>query len=137
LFSVWAGYAAVDILLKYSSSLGLQFAVTLNLTFIAAFILSIAYIAITQPNWQPKNIFTGLFLGVLNFANIALCQSTYDFQRNASHCFCGMNILVVVLLFLVAWCYLKNVKSLYLDWIDLWCGCSPVFSQSNDVKRFG
>jgi hypothetical protein len=41
-------YAVVDILLKYSSSLGLQFAVTLNLTFIAAFILSIAYIAITQ-----------------------------------------------------------------------------------------
>jgi hypothetical protein len=66
LFSVWAGYAAIDVLLKYSSSLGLQFAVTLNLTFIAAFILSIAYIAITQPNWQPKNIFMGLFLGVLN-----------------------------------------------------------------------
>ena len=39
LFCVWAGYAAVDILLKYSSSLGLQFAVTLNLTFIMAFVL--------------------------------------------------------------------------------------------------
>ena len=36
---MWAGYAAVDILLKYSSSLGLQFAVTLNLTFIMAFVL--------------------------------------------------------------------------------------------------
>ena len=39
LFCVWAGSAAVDILLKYSSSLGLQFAVTLNLTFIMAFVL--------------------------------------------------------------------------------------------------
>ena len=72
LFCVWAGYAAVDILLKYSSSLGLQFAVTLNLIFIVAFVLSIAYLAITQPNWQPKNIFAGLVLGAINFANIAL-----------------------------------------------------------------
>ena len=72
LFTVWVGYAAVDILLKYSSNLGLQIAVTLNLAFITAFIISIIYLAITQPNWQPKNIAMGLILGGLNFANIAL-----------------------------------------------------------------
>jgi hypothetical protein len=34
LIGVWFGYALVDILLKYTSSLGLQFSVTLNLIFI-------------------------------------------------------------------------------------------------------
>ncbi len=42
--SVWFGYAAVDVLLKYTSSLGLQFTLTLNLIFITAFILSIVYL---------------------------------------------------------------------------------------------
>ena len=42
--SVWFGYAAVDILLKYTSSLGLQFTLTLNLIFITAFVLSIIYL---------------------------------------------------------------------------------------------
>ena len=44
LMSVWFGYAAVDILLKYTSSLGLQFTLTLNLIFITAFVLSIIYL---------------------------------------------------------------------------------------------
>ena len=42
--SVWFGYAAVDILLKCTSSLGLQFTLTLNLIFITAFVLSIIYL---------------------------------------------------------------------------------------------
>ena len=98
LFSVWAGYAAIDVLLKYSSSLGLQSAVTLNLAFIGAFILSIIYLAVTQPNWQPKNIFTGLILGGLNFANIALYVKAHMiFKETPAIVFAGMNILVVVL----------------------------------------
>ena len=44
LMSVWFGYAAVDVLLKYTSSLGLQFTLTLNLIFITAFVLSIIYL---------------------------------------------------------------------------------------------
>lgn len=98
LFSVWAGYAAIDVLLKYSSSLGLQSAVTLNLAFIGAFILSIIYLAVTQPNWQPKNIFTGLILGGLNFVNIALYVKAHMiFKETPAIVFAGMNILVVVL----------------------------------------
>jgi len=98
LFSVWAGYAAIDVLLKYSSSLGLQSAVTLNLAFIGAFILAIIYLAVTQPNWQPKNIFTGLILGGLNFANIALYVKAHMiFKETPAIVFAGMNILVVVL----------------------------------------
>lgn len=69
--SVWFGYAAVDILLKYTSSLGLQFTLTLNLIFITAFVLSIIYL-IFQKNsaWHFKNTFAGLMLGVLNFQTL-------------------------------------------------------------------
>lgn len=48
LLSVWCGYAAVDVLLKYTSSLGLQFTLTLNLIFITAFILSISYLLLQK-----------------------------------------------------------------------------------------
>lgn len=126
LFSVWAGYAAVDILLKYSSSLGLQFAVTLNLTFIAAFILSIAYIAISQPNWQPKNIFSGLFLGVLNFANIALYVKAHMiFKETPAIVFAGMNILVVILGVLSGVILFKERLKAY-TWIGLISGVVAV-----------
>lgn len=126
LFSVWAGYAAVDILLKYSSSLGLQFAVTLNLTFIAAFVLSIAYISITQSNWQPKNIFTGLFLGVLNFANIALYVKAHMlFKETPAIVFAGMNILVVVLGVLSGVVLFKERLQAY-SWIGLVSGIVAV-----------
>lgn len=126
LFSVWAGYAAIDVLLKYSSSLGLQSAVTLNLTFIGAFILSIAYIAITQPNWQPKNIFTGLVLGVLNFANIALYVKAHMlFKETPAIVFAGMNILVVVLGVLSGVIFFKERLQAY-TWIGLVSGIVAV-----------
>ena len=126
LFSVWAGYAAIDVLLKYSSSLGLQFAVTLNLTFITAFILSIIYIAITQPNWQPKNIFMGLCLGVLNFANIALYVKAHMiFKETPANVFDGMNILVVILGVLSGVILFKERLKTY-TWIGLISGIVSV-----------
>ncbi|MEB6666988.1 MULTISPECIES: EamA family transporter [Acinetobacter] len=126
LFSVWAGYAAIDVLLKYSSSLGLQSAVTLNLAFIGAFILSIAYIAVTQPNWQPKNIFTGLVLGVLNFANIALYVKAHMmFKETPAIVFAGMNILVVVLGVLSGVIFFKERLQAY-TWIGLVSGIVAV-----------
>ena len=126
LFSVWAGYAAIDVLLKYSSSLGLQSAVTLNLAFIGAFILSIAYIAITQPNWQPKNIFTGLVLGVLNFANITLYVKAHMmFKETPAIVFAGMNILVVVLGVLSGVIFFKERLQAY-TWIGLVSGIVAV-----------
>lgn len=126
LFSVWAGYAAVDILLKYSSNLGLQSAVTLNLAFIGAFIFSIAYIAITQPHWQPKNIFTGLVLGGLNFANIALYVKAHMiFKETPAIVFAGMNILVVVLGVLSGVMFFKERLQAY-TWIGLVSGIVAV-----------
>lgn len=126
LFCVWAGYAAVDILLKYSSNLGLQFAVTLNLTFIVAFILSMIYLAITQPNWQPKNIFAGLILGALNFANIALYVKAHMiFKETPAIVFAGMNILVVVLGVLGGMILFKERLQVY-TWFGLMCGIIAV-----------
>ncbi len=39
---VWLGYALIDVLLKYTTGLGLQFAVALNLMFVCAFVLAMA-----------------------------------------------------------------------------------------------
>lgn len=126
LSTVWVGYAAVDILLKYSSNLGLQFAVTLNLAFITAFIISIIYLAITQPNWQPKNIAMGLILGGLNFANIALyIKAHMIFKDTPSIVFAGMNILVVVLGVLSGVLLFKERLKAY-TWIGLICGVVAV-----------
>ncbi|NHC03982.1 DMT family transporter [Acinetobacter sp. 187] len=97
LLVVWGGYALVDILLKYTTSLGLQFAVSLNLMFIFAFLLSMAYLSIRKTEWNKKNILAGLSLGVLNFANIALYVKAHMLLKDSpAIVFAGMNILVVV-----------------------------------------
>ncbi|WP_010111513.1 DMT family transporter [Acinetobacter sp. P8-3-8] len=97
LLSVWVGYAIVDILLKYTTSLGLQFPVILTLMFICAFILSIVYLLIQKAQWSIKNIIAGLLLGLLNFANIALYVKAHILLKDSpAIVFAGMNILVVL-----------------------------------------
>jgi drug/metabolite transporter (DMT)-like permease len=97
LFSVWFGYALVDILLKYTTSLGMQFAVSLNLMFIFSFILSIAYLSVRKTKWNKNNILAGVSLGVLNFANIALYVKAHMLLKDSpAVVFAGMNILVVI-----------------------------------------
>lgn len=95
---VWFGYALIDVLLKYTTGLGLQFAVALNLMFICAFILSLAYIAMTTKTiGNRKNILAGMGLGLLNFANIALYVKAHILLKDTpAIVFAGMNILVVV-----------------------------------------
>ncbi|UUS59643.1 MULTISPECIES: EamA family transporter [Acinetobacter] len=99
LLSVWAGYALIDVLLKFASGLGMQFAVTLNLVFICAFILSSIYNIVQHGSLgQTKNILAGLGLGLLNFANIALYVKAHMLLKDTpAIVFAGMNILVVVL----------------------------------------
>ncbi|NUF44591.1 DMT family transporter [Acinetobacter pittii] len=99
LMSVWFGYAAVDILLKYTSSLGLQFTLALNLIFIMAFVLSIIYLLLQKkPAWHFKNTLAGLMLGVLNFSNIALYVKAHILLKDSpAIVFASMNILVVLL----------------------------------------
>ena len=97
LLSVWVGYAIVDILLKYTTSLGLQFPVILTLMFICAFIVSIIYLLIQKAQWKIKNIVAGLLLGFLNFANIALYVKAHILLKDSpAIVFAGMNILVVL-----------------------------------------
>lgn len=97
LFMVWLGYALVDVLLKYSTSLGLKFAVSLNLMFVFAFILSIGFLVLKKTVWTFQNFLAGLCLGVLNFANIALYVKAHMLLKDSpAIVFVGMNILVVV-----------------------------------------
>lgn len=99
LLSVWAGYALIDVLLKFASGLDMQFAVTLNLVFICSFLLSSIYNIVQHGSLgQTKNILAGLGLGLLNFANIALYVKAHMLLKDTpAIVFAGMNILVVVL----------------------------------------
>ena len=98
LLLVWVGYALVDVLLKYTTGLGLQFSVALNLMFICAFVLSLVFIRVRYQTWgSARNVLAGLMLGVLNFANIALYVKAHILLKDSpAIVFAGMNILVVV-----------------------------------------
>ena len=95
---VWVGYALIDVLLKYTTSLGLQFAVALNLMFICALIISMGYLLFKYKSLGSiQNIGAGLLLGVLNFANIAFYVKAHMLLKDSpAIVFAGMNILVVV-----------------------------------------
>lgn len=98
LIGVWAGYALIDILLKYTSSLGLKLPMTLNLVFIMAFVFSFVYAYVfAKQNMQIKNVLGGLLLGGFNFANIALYVQAHVLLKDSpAIVFAGMNLLVVV-----------------------------------------
>ncbi|WP_288409763.1 EamA family transporter [Acinetobacter soli] len=98
LVGVWAGYALIDILLKYTSSLGLKLPMTLNLVFIMAFVFSFVYVYVfAKQNMQIKNVLGGLLLGGFNFANIALYVQAHVLLKDSpAIVFAGMNLLVVV-----------------------------------------
>ena len=95
---VWVGYALIDVLLKYTTSLGLQFAVALNLMFVSAMIISMGYLLLKYKNLGSiQTIGAGLLLGVLNFANIAFYVKAHMLLKDSpAIVFAGMNILVVV-----------------------------------------
>lgn len=99
LLLVWMGYALVDVLLKYTTGLGVQLSVALNLMFICAFIISLSFIRLRYKTWGSlNNIGAGLILGCLNFANIALYVKAHMLLKDSpAIVFAGMNILVVVL----------------------------------------
>lgn len=98
LLMVWVGYAVVDTLLKYTSSMGLKFAATLQLSFIFALVLSILALVLLRTRWQLKAAVLGLVMGVINFANIALyVRAHQSLSDSPAVVFAGMNILVVVL----------------------------------------
>ncbi|SDB87220.1 DMT family transporter [Acinetobacter boissieri] len=99
LVAVWVGYALVDILLKYNSRLGLGFAISLNLIFVFAGMLSLlaTFIKAKKQLLKWQNICAGLIVGMLNFANIALYVNAHRALHDSpAIVFASMNILVVV-----------------------------------------
>lgn len=105
LMLVWGGYALIDVLLKYTTGLGVQFTVALNLMFICAFILALLYSLIRLKTLgDGRNIVAGLLLGLLNFANIALYVKAHILLKDSpAIVFAGMNMLVVILGVFAGW----------------------------------
>lgn len=99
LLVVWLGYALIDVLLKYTTSLGLQFSLALNLIFICAWLFASTYISLSKKHqWNRPSILAGLGLGIVNFANIALYVKAHMlFKATPALVFAGMNLLVVLL----------------------------------------
>ena len=113
LASVWVGYALIDILLKYNSSLGQQFALSLNLMFMLAGITSAVFVSLSKQQWQAKNFPAGMLLGVLNFANIALYVQAHQLLKDApAVVFVVMNVSVVTLGVLSGLLYFKEKPNL-------------------------
>lgn len=101
LLAVWAGYAAVDVLLKYISTLGYSTSIALCASFGIA-LLGLCLWQAIQRQWkpllQPRHIGLGLMLGTLNFCNIWFyIKAHQQLASNPAIVFASMNILVVVL----------------------------------------
>ena len=108
LLCVWVGYATVDVLLKYNSSLGQNFATSLNLIFLGACIVTLMSTIIKkQPLFNQKTIGLGLGVGILNFLNIALYVIAHRFNA-PSTVFLTMNLSVVILGTVVGIFYFKE-----------------------------
>ena len=101
LLTVWAGYAAVDVLLKYISSLSYSTSTALFASFAIALLLLLAWQAVQRqfkPLLQPRHAVLGLLLGTLNFCNIWFYIKTHQqLASNPAIIFASMNILVVIL----------------------------------------
>lgn len=102
LLLVWAGYAGVDILLKYVSTLGYSSATALFCSFaIALLVLTIKQlfsVRAIQRMMDVKHALLGLLLGVLNFFNIWFyIRAHQQLADNPAIVFASMNILVVLL----------------------------------------
>lgn len=100
LLAVWVGYALVDILLKYNARLGGGFAISLNLIFIFAGVLSLlaTLLKAKEQLLKPNNMSAGVIIGGLNFANIAFYVNAHRALHDSpAIVFASMNILVVIL----------------------------------------
>ena len=99
---VLMGYASVDVLLKRLSAAGTPFAASLQVAFVAAFVVMLA--VQMQRAWRGRIALTGaalasgLLLGTLNFANIMFYVKAHRaLPENPAVVFSMMNIGVVLL----------------------------------------
>lgn len=96
ILSVWIGYAVIDLLFKYTSGLGLQFAMSLNAIFICSAILCLITSLFQSQALTLKTLLAGVILGALNFANIAFYLHAHrQLSDSPALVFASMNIMVV------------------------------------------
>jgi len=102
LLTVWAGFAAVDVMLKQIAAAGTPFAASLQVSFVLAFLGMAAWQVArawrgTAP-WTWRSLAAGLLLGALNFGNIVFYVSAHRaLPSQPAVVFASMNIGVVVL----------------------------------------
>lgn len=99
---VLVGYASVDVLLKHIAAAGTPFAASLQVAFVAAFIVMMAVQRVRRGRGGPAltlpALGTGLLLGLLNFGNILFYVKAHRaLPDNPAVVFSTMNIGVVVL----------------------------------------
>ena len=70
LLGVWLGYGCIDVLFKQLSKSGAGFSSSLLVTFSLAGLLLFGWLFARRTQWQARNIWAGLLLGLLNFGNI-------------------------------------------------------------------
>lgn len=99
---VFAGFGAIDILLKRVAQAGLSFAATLLAMFVLALVVAFALLlwrvirGQTRLAWRSAA--AGLLLGLLNFANIAFYLRGHQvLSKQPAQVFASMNLGVVAL----------------------------------------
>lgn len=99
---VLVGYASVDVLLKHIAAAGTPFAASLQVAFVAAFVVMMGVQLVRRARGGPAltlpALGTGLLLGLLNFGNILFYVKAHRaLPDNPAVVFSTMNIGVVVL----------------------------------------
>ncbi|MBD9479165.1 EamA family transporter [Pseudoxanthomonas sp. PXM02] len=99
---VLIGYASVDVLLKHIAAAGTPFAASLQVAFVAAFVVMMGVQLVRHARGGPAltlpALGTGLLLGALNFCNILFYVKAHRaLPDNPAVVFSTMNIGVVLL----------------------------------------
>lgn len=102
LLGVWAGYGIVDVTLKQIAASGVPLAVALSISFLIAGLIMFTVVLFrhhtSRSTLKFGNVYLGIFLGLLNFANIVYYLKAHQtFAAQPAIVFASMNILVVTL----------------------------------------
>ncbi len=124
LILVLGGFGVIDVLFKKVATIGdLKFTELLLIVFIGSFIVS-SFISVYQSTIKKekkyfKNLYWGMFVGVLNFGNISFyIKAHQSLSSNPSTVFIGMNMGVILLGSLIGILYFKE-KLTRLNYIGL------------------
>lgn len=102
LFTVWAGLALIDVMLKGIAAAGIPFSASLQVSFVLAFVGTFIWQLVRLLSHRTllnhKDFLAGLLLGAFNFANILFYVKAHKaLSTQPAVVFATMNIGVVVL----------------------------------------